>query len=210
MENPVIILGANSIGAVALDIFKRNNVIVYGFLDDNKALHDTQIYDIPVLGATDDETFTTLLGKKCEAFVAMDEQKVRKNLVEMLNEDRKVQPVNALHDSSIIADTAAIGHGNLFAAGSIINPNATVGNHNILHSRVVIDSNATIGDYVQIGAGSTIGAGAVIEDNAFIGTGVTIVGGVKIGKGARVGAGSVVIEAVKARETVFGNPAKKV
>jgi acetyltransferase-like isoleucine patch superfamily enzyme len=85
-----------------------------------------------------------------------------------------------------------------------------VGNHNILQSKVLIDFDAEIGDYVQIGAGSTIGSGVSIEDNAFIGTGVTIISGVKIGKSARVGAGSVVVENVKARETVFGNPAKKV
>jgi hypothetical protein len=31
MENPVIIIGASGLGAVALDIFKRNNVVVYAF-----------------------------------------------------------------------------------------------------------------------------------------------------------------------------------
>ncbi|MES2518336.1 MAG: acetyltransferase [Bacteroidota bacterium] len=210
MQNPVIIFGANGLGAVALDIFKRNNVVVYSFLDDNKELHSTEIDDIAILGSTDDEGFTKLIGKKCDAFVAIDDQKVRKNIVEMLNEVRKVQVINAVHDQAIIASTAEIGHGNLVTAGVIVNARAKVGNHNILHSKVLIDYDTEIGDYVQIGAGSTIGAGVSIEDNVFIGTGVTIVGGVKIGKGARIGAGSVVIEAVKARETVFGNPAKKV
>lgn len=210
MENPVIIIGASGLGAVALDIFKRNNVVVYAFLDDNEKLHNTEIDDITVLGSPDDEGYTKLIGKKCEAFVAIDETKVRKNIVEMLHDVRKVQPVNAIHDQSIIASTASIGHGNLIAAGAIINPRAEIGNHNILHSRVLIDVDTKVGDFVQIGAGTVIGAGAVIEDNAFIGTGVTIVGGVKIGKSARIGAGSVVIEDVKAKETVFGNPAKKV
>jgi sugar O-acyltransferase (sialic acid O-acetyltransferase NeuD family) len=210
MENPVIIFGANGLGAVALDIFKRNNVVVYAFLDDNKELHNTEIDDIAILGSTDDEGFTKLIGKKCDAFVAIDEQKVRKSIVEMVNEVRKVQVINAVHDQAVVASTAEIGHGNLIAAGAIVNARAKVGNHNILHSKVLVDYDAEIGDYVQIGAGSTIGAGVTIEDNVFIGTGVTIVGGVKIGKGARIGAGSVVIEAVKARETVFGNPAKKV
>ncbi len=210
MENPVIIIGANGLGAVALDIFKRNNVVVYGFLDENTQLHQTEIDEVLVLGSPDDEGYTKLIGKKCEAFVATDEIKLRKNLVEMLNDVRHVQPVNAIHDQALIASTAAIGHGNLIAAGVIINPRATLGNHAILHSKVLIDYDARIGDFVQIGAGSIIGAGVEIEDGAFIGTGVTIVGGVKIGKGARVGAGSVVIESVKARETVFGNPAKKV
>ncbi len=210
MENPVIIIGANGLGAVALDIFKRNNVVVYAFLDDDAKLHNTEIDDVVVMGSPDDEGYTKLIGKKCEAFVAIDEAKVRKNIVEMLHDVRKVQPVNAIHDQAVISSNSAIGHGNLVSAGVIINPRANVGSHNIIHSKVLIDYDAKIGDYVQIGAGSVIGAGAEIEDNAFIGTGVTIVGGVKIGKSARIGAGSVVIENVKARETVFGNPAKKV
>ncbi len=210
MQNPVIIFGANGLGAVALDIFKRNNVVVYAFLDDNKELHNTEIDDVVVLGSTDNEGFTKLIGKKCEAFVAIDDQKVRKNIVDMILDVRKVQVVNAIHEQAIIASTSEIGHGNLVAAGAIINARAKVGNNNILHSKVLIDYDAAIGDYVQIGAGSTIGAGVSIEDNVFIGSGVTIIGGIKIGKGARIGAGSVVIEAVKAKETVFGNPAKKV
>jgi sugar O-acyltransferase (sialic acid O-acetyltransferase NeuD family) len=210
MENPVIIFGANGLGAVALDIFKRNNVVVYAFLDDDKELHNTEIDDVIVMGSTDDEGFTKLIGKKCEAFVAIDDSKVRKNIVEMLHEVRKIQAVNAVHDQAVVASTAAIGHGNLVAAGAIINARAKVGNHNIIQSKVLIDYDAEVGDFVQIGAGSTIGSGVSIEDNAFIGTGVTIVSGVKISKSARIGAGSVVIESVKARETVFGNPAKKV
>ncbi|MCU0470277.1 MAG: acetyltransferase [Arcicella sp.] len=210
MENPVIIFGANGLGAVALDIFKRNQVVVYGFLDDNKDLHNTEIDDVPVLGSTDDEGFTKLIGKKCEVFVATDDQKLRKNHVEMIHDVRKVQVVNAVHDQAVIASTTAIGHGNLVSAGVIVNARAKIGSHNIIHSKVLIDYDTEVGDYVQIGAGSTIGAGVFIDDNVFIGTSVTIVGGIKIGKGARIGAGSVVIENVKARETVFGNPAKKV
>ena len=37
MENPVMIFGAGSLGLTALDIFQRNEVVVYGFLDDEKA-----------------------------------------------------------------------------------------------------------------------------------------------------------------------------
>ncbi len=210
MENPVMILGAGGLGAVALDIFKTNNVVVYAFLDDNKELHNTEIDDVIVMGSTDDEDYTKLIGKRCEVFIAIDELKVRQNLVETLHNDKKVQPVNAIHEQTAIAATATIGHGNLISAGTIINARAEIGSHNLLHSRVIVDYDAKIGDFVQIGAGSIIGSGVSIDDNVFIGSGVTIVSGVKIGKGARIGAGSVVVESVKARETVFGNPAKKV
>lgn len=208
MENPVMILGASGIGALALDIFQSNQVVVYCLLDDDIALHNTEISGVSVMGSTDDDGYLKLVGKKCEAFVAVDDNKVRKNLVEMLNDRRHVMPINAIHATAHIAQPASLGHGNLIAAGVIIGTGARVGNHCILHAKALVDYKAQIGDFVQIGAGSIINTGVKIEDNAFIGSGVTIVAGVTIGKGARVGAGSIVIEDVAAKATVFGNPAK--
>jgi sugar O-acyltransferase (sialic acid O-acetyltransferase NeuD family) len=210
MDNPVIIFGANVIGRTAREIFEKNGNVVYGFLDDNKKLHNTEIDTITVLGATDDDGFLKLIGKKCEAFVAADDNKIRKSLVKMINEVRKVQPVNAVHSSAIIPESAEIGHGNFVDVGVKVGVGATIKNHCVLNAGAIIGAEVTLGEFVQIGAGSIINPNVVIEDEAFIGSGATIVSGITIGKGARVGAGSVVIGQVKAGETVFGNPAQKV
>lgn len=210
MENPVIIFGANFLGRAAREIFEGNGNVVYGFLDDNKSLHSTEIDNTPVLGSTDDDGFLKLIGKKCEAFVAVDDNKLRKNLVKMIQEVRHVQPVNAVHRTAVLATSAAIGHGNFVDVGVKAGAGSVVGNHCLIHANVVLGAESKLGDFVQIGAGSIINPGATVEDEAFIGSGVVIVSGVTIGKGARVGAGSVVIAAVKAGETVFGNPATKV
>lgn len=210
MENPVIILGANVIGRQAKEIFEGNGNVVYCFLDDNKSIHNTEIDNVTVMGATDDDGFLKLIGKKCEAFVAADDNKVRKSLVKMLQEVRHAQPVNAVHKSSIIASSAIIGYGNFIDQGVKIGAGATIGQHCVINSGAIISMEATLGDFVQIGAGSVINANVTVEEEVFIGSGVTVVGGVTIGKGARIGAGSVVIGPVKAGETVFGNPAQKV
>ena len=210
MKNPVIIFGAGSLGVTALDIFQRNEVVVYGFLDDNKALHGQELGDVTVLGDTDNEGFTKLIGHKCESFIAIGDGRVRKRLVKTLNELRKTQPVNAIHDTATVSALAVIGHGNLIAAKVVINPFATIGQHCLLLTGTVIDSQAQLGDFVQIGTGSIVNSGVTIEEGAFIGSGVTIISGVTIGKNARVGAGSVVVENVEAGATVFGNPAKKI
>jgi sugar O-acyltransferase (sialic acid O-acetyltransferase NeuD family) len=210
MENPVIIFGANALGRAAKEIFDTNNVVVYGFLDDNKNLHNTEIDEVVVLGDTDNDGFLKLIGKKCEAFVAVDDNKLRKGLVKMLNEVRHVQPVNAIHSNAKISTRASIGHGNFIDFGAYLAPGASMGSHCILNARTIIGVEATLGDFVQVGAGSVVNSGVVIENEVFIGSGVTIVSGVTIGKGARIGAGSVVIAPVKAGETVFGNPAKAV
>jgi len=210
MENPVIIIGANFLGRAAKEIFEGNGNVVYGFLDDNKTLHNSEIDNVTVLGRTDDDGFLKLIGKKCEAFVAADDNKLRKNTVKMLQEVRHVQPVNAVHGSSIIASSVGIGHGNFVDMNAMIGAGAEIGNHCIIHQNVVIGAEAKIADFVQLGAGSIINPGVEIEEEAFIGSGVVIVSGISIGKGARIGAGSVVIAPVKAGETVFGNPAQKV
>ena len=210
MKNPVIIFGANYLGRAAQEIFESNDVIVYGFLDDDAKLHNTEIDTIVVLGSTDDDGFLKLIGKKCEAFMAIDDNKLRKTLVKMLQEDRHIQPVNAIHKESSISARASIGHGNFVDIGVTLAPGASIGNHCLIHAKSMLGVEARVGDFVQIGAGSMINTGAVIEDEVFIGSGVTIVAGVTLGKGARIGAGSVVIASVNAGQTVFGNPAQPV
>jgi sugar O-acyltransferase (sialic acid O-acetyltransferase NeuD family) len=210
MDKPIIILGAGSPGRSALEIFKSNGVLVYGFLDDNKGLVGKEIEDISVLGTTEDEVILEEIGKSAEAFIAIDENPVRKRLADYLLKKRGVMPVNAIHKSLIIAGSAELGHGNLISAGCVIGPSASMGNHCILNIRSAVDTGVKIGNLVQIGAGSIINSRVVIEDEVFIGSGVTVVSGVNIGKGARIGAGSVVVDNVKSGETVFGNPAAKV
>lgn len=210
MDNPVIILGAKHLGMAAMEIFQRNQVVIYGFLDDDERLHGTEINFIPVLGRTEDDGFLKLIGKKCEAFVAIDDLALHKRLVKLLNERRKMMPVNAIHPLSYLADSATLGHGNFVGAQVAINAMATIGNHTLLHAGAVIEYEAQVGNFVQIGAGAVIGANVIIEEGAFIGSGAVIVAGVRIGKQARVGAGSVVVASVDAGKTVFGNPAQLV
>ncbi len=210
MQNPVIIFGANALGRVAKEIFEQNKVVVYGFLDDDKKLHNVEVDDVVVLGGTDDESFLGLIGKKCESFVATDDNRLRKSLVKMLNDVRKVQPANAIHSGASVSLRSHIGHGNLIDNKVILSVGSQMGHHNILNVGCTVGVGTKIGDFVQIGSGTSIGNDAVVEDEVFVGAGVTIVSGVTIGKGARVGAGSVVVASVGAGETVFGNPAQKI
>lgn len=210
MDQPVIVFGAQGLGKSALEIFQSNQILVYGFLDDDKSLHGKSIGEIPILGATDDQGYLKLIGKKCQAFVADGDQKWKEGTVKMLNDNRKVMPVNAIHQQAYISVSASIGHGNFIDTGSIINSHVKVGNHNTLHAKCILDTEVTVGDFVEIGIGSNIGSQVSIGKGAFIGPGSTIVSGITIGDYARIGAGSVVIKNVGNKETVFGNPATKV
>jgi sugar O-acyltransferase (sialic acid O-acetyltransferase NeuD family) len=210
MDNPVIILGANFLGRTAKEVFEGNGNVVYGFLDDNKKLHGTEIDNAAVLGSTDDDGYLKLIGKKCEVFVAVDDNKLRKNLVKMLQEVRHVQPVNAVHSNAVLSGSSSIGHGSFIDFGVKAGAGSVIGNHCIINANAVIGAEVNLGEFVQVGAGSIINPGVVVEDEVFIGSGVVVISGITLGKGSRIGAGSVVIAPVKAGETVFGNPASKV
>ena len=210
MEKPIIIIGANTLGRAALEIFKSNDILVFGFLDDNEALHNTEIDEVSVLGFSDEESLVSHIGDSCEVFIASDETEIRKNLVESLTEENKTMPSNAIHKHSLISESSTMGHGNFLNANVTLGANSELGNHCILQTGSIIDSSAKVGDFVQLGQGAIVANDATIEDEVFIGTGAVIVAGIKVGKGARIGAGSVVVANVKAGETVFGNPAKKI
>jgi sugar O-acyltransferase (sialic acid O-acetyltransferase NeuD family) len=210
MKNPVLIFGSGVLGKIALNIFESNEVFIYGFLDDDKKKHGSEISNVTILGPTDEQGFLKLIGQKTEAFIAIGNAVERKTLVEILNTERKVMPVNAVHARAYVAEESTLGHGNLIAANATVNPFAEVGSHTIIHSGAVIDTDAKVGDFVQIGTGAMINSGVTIEEGAFIGSGAIIVGGITVGKNARIGAGSVVVKDVAKNTTVFGNPAVKV
>lgn len=210
MENPVLIFGANHLGRAAKEIFEANGNVVYGFLDDDKKMHNTELDETFVLGSTDDDGFLKLIGKKCEAFVAVDDNRLRKGITKMLHEIRHVQPVNAIHRDAAISKHVELGYGNFIDQGVKIGVGTKISSHCVLQAGCILGVEISLGDFVQVGPGSVISAGVKVGEEVFIGSGVTIVSGITIGKGARIGAGSVVIASVKAGETVFGNPAQPI
>lgn len=210
MEKPVMIIGADTTGKTALEIFQDNDVVVYGFLDDDESLHGQEINNVSILGGTDDDTYNGLIGTKCEGFVALQSNTERETMVRYMVEEKQTMPVNAIHPRAYVSFFSIMGHGNMISANTAVNAEAEIGNHCFLHVNAVIDANAKTGDYVQIGAGSVINAGVTIKKGAFIGSGVTIVSGVTIGEYANVGAGSVVMNDVADEAMVFGVPAEEI
>jgi len=162
------------------------------------------------MGKLDDSTYLSVIGRECQAFVAMEEIKIRRNLVQMLAEEYKAMPVNAIHNNALLTTSAQIGHGNYIGAGVIIGSYTELKSHLIVNPGAIIIHDVKLGNYVQVGTGTVINSAVNVEDEVFIGSGVTLVSGIKIGSGARIGAGSVVVKNVKGGETVFGNPAESV
>lgn len=210
MHKQVIILGAYGLGKVALEILQKNDIIVYGFLDDDQKLWGKSINHVPVLGSTTEERYLGLISEDCGAFIATEHPARMKHLVSMLHEQKRVMPTSAIHPKAMVAASVTLGYGNLIDAGVSLGVDVVVGNHCILRTQATIEHGTAIRDFVQVGAGSVVGAGVTLQESVFIGAGATIVAGVEIGAEASVGVGSVVLTNVKPGTTVLGNPAKPV
>ena len=206
-QEAVIIFGATGLGKVALEVFNSRGIMAYCFLDDDESLHQQEINNVVVMGHTKDDGYLKFIGKKCQAFVAIEDMAQRKKIVSMLQDRRKTMPMNAIHDACHVSETAFLGYGNFINVGAVINPYAKVPNHCIIHAQAVLDYEAELGDYVQIGAGAIVSARAKIGEGAVIGAGAVIASGIQVGKNAQVAPGAVVLQNVKAKELVFGNPA---
>ncbi len=208
--NPLIIFGSKETGQIALEICNSNDLLVFCLLDDDKKEYQKEYGSVSVLGGTDNEEYLKLIGKKCDAFIAIDNLKERRFLAEMLEEEKKVKPITILHKQVVLSESAKLGDGTLINAGSVVGTNAVIGDNCIIQNRVVVEAFAEIQDFVHLCSGVIVGQGAVVEEGAFIGTGAIIVPGIRVGKNSRIGAGSLVAANVKAGKTVFGNPAEEV
>lgn len=208
--NPVIILGASGMGKAALDIFKSQDIIVYCFLDTDEELHGAEIGEVSVMGSPEDGGLLKYIGKKCDAFVAIEDHDTRQKIVKVLKEKRKAMPVNAIHKDASISESAFLGYGNFINAGARIGYDAKVPENCIIHSNAVLEHNVTLEDFVSIGSGAIIGSGAKIGKGAFIGSGAIISSNVIVGENAQIAPGSLVMTEVKPNTTVFGMPAKEI
>ncbi len=205
-----MILGAGGLGKTALDIFIQNEVIVYGFLDDNESLHHTLIQEVTVLGSVADDTLFRIIGDECDVCIAVEEVEKREALAELIQKKRKKMPINVVHPVSVLENSVMLQHGNFIGAGVYLGSEVEIGNHCLIQPQTTINYEAKIGDLVYIGSGAVINSGVNIGKKAFIGSGVTITANVKIGENARIVAGSVVMRDVADGQTVFGVPAQKV
>ncbi|MEM6298866.1 MAG: acetyltransferase [Bacteroidota bacterium] len=210
MERPVIIFGTGGLARTALDIFLKNNVLVYAFLTEDEAEVNTEINDIIVMGLIDDDAFIKRATSDAEVFVALEDQHERLELAELLIKKYKKMPINAIHPSAQIAADVSLGHGNLIGAGTTIGAGVNLGSHNVISSGVHVEQQAKLAESILVGAGAVLGASSQTEKSVYVGSGAVIGAGVHLGASVKVGAGAVVIRSVEEGKTVFGNPAQEV
>ncbi|MFT4733813.1 MAG: sugar O-acyltransferase (sialic acid O-acetyltransferase NeuD family) [Algoriphagus sp.] len=209
MKN-LVIIGARGFGREVFDLakntqaFKDGEYQIKGFLDDKSdALDGYQNYP-NILGNVEDyqiqenDVFACALGaiqpKKKYAQLILDKGGIFINLVDL--------------QANVRSDVSHL-KGVLIFSFVFVSVDVRLSDFVSLQHFSCLGHDANVGEWSHMSSSSTITGFTVLEEEVMLQTAAKVVPRKRVGKGAMVGAGSLVVKNVKAGESVFGSPARK-
>ena len=208
----LIIIGASGFGREVAWLVERINRVtptwnLRGFMDDNEAIHGTEINGYHVLGGTD------AVGNYPDAYFvcAVGASKIREKIIgnmKAINPDIRFATV--IDPSVEMSDFVTIGEGTIICAHTIITVNISIGDHVIINLDCTIGHDAVLHDYVTLYPSVNVSGMTNIGHCSELGTGMQIIQGKTVGDYSIVGAGAVVVKDIPANCTAVGSPAKPI
>ena len=196
----LIIIGASGHGRVIADIARLYGYEEICFLDDNTAI--TSLGNYEVIGTTAD-----IENVDGDFFVGIGDPKVRKSMMEKLEQNEKSIPI-LVHPSAVIGEDVTIEKGTVVMAGAVINPGTSIGQGVIINTSSSVDHDCKIGDYAHIAVGAHVCGTVEIGESTWIGAGATVSNNITICGDCMIGAGAVVVKDINKSGTFIGVPAK--
>ena len=212
MAKDIVVLGAAATSHSIMDALESVNQLqptwnILGFVDDNPALHRTEVYGYGVLGGSDlvlrpeFRDVSVVIGVANEGNLL-----VRKKITERLGLPPERYPVIA-HPLASVSPKAHLGPGCVILFGTRCSGGAKLGSYVVVLEGSCVGHDCEIASFATICSHTTIGAYVRIGEGAFISTGAHLRVGISVGAESKVGMGSVALRNVPAGKTVFGNPA---
>lgn len=211
MKN-LILVGASDWGLEVFSWLKTNkeyNLVwnFKGFLDDdvNKLNKIKYVEPYRILGSIEDYKIEDNDIFVCTIAKPLIKQKVVEKLL-----SKGAKFTNLIHPTALIFENTKIGKGNIISANCVISNEVEIQNHIGINLACTIGHNVLIEDFCQLSSQCDLTGHVKLKTAVFLGSKVCIIPNVTVEENANVGAGSVVIRKVKAGQSVFGNPAKKI
>ncbi|MER1997073.1 MAG: acetyltransferase [Arthrobacter sp.] len=204
----LLLLGASGLAREVLAALRRTTEHrIFGFLDDDPALHSSVVDGVPVLGGLSDaanyprSSFLACAGSGT-ARAGMVQALARAGV----GEDRFATFVDpAVH----LNDGCTVGAGSILLAGTVLTAAVTVGRHVAVMPNCTLTHDDVVEDYATLTSGVCLGGGVRIGSGAYLGMGATVRQGVRIGAGTVVGMGSAVLRDLPGGQTWAGVPARE-
>ena len=143
----VYIIGAGGFASELTEYIFQNNKInnekieILGYFDKDEELYNSYSYEKPYLGNEKEYSFN----EGDSVLIAIGNIEIRKNLIVYFDEI-KVNPINFIHYTSIVANNSIIGKGNIICPYVVIGPNTNIGNFNLINYYCGIPHDNSIGD----------------------------------------------------------------
>ncbi|MGE7432952.1 acetyltransferase [Kitasatospora sp. NPDC001175] len=208
LRRDLVIVGAGGFGREAAEAARAagDSWRLRGFLDDNEALHGSEVDGVPVLGPA--EAVHDL--PDAQVVLCTVNPRVyhsRSDLLERLKlpEDRYATLV---HPSAQIAHAAELGPGSVLLANVVMTARATVGAHVAVMPQTVLTHDTEVADLVTLATGVRLGGGVRLERGCYLGAGAMVREYTTVGRWSLVGMGSVVLHDVPPRQVWAGSPAR--
>ena len=208
----LIIFGASGFGREVAWLVERINKVaptwnLLGFMDDNEAIHGTEINGYRVLGGT-----AAVADYPDAYFVcAVGASKVREKIIgnlKMINPNIRFGIV--IDPSVEMSDLVTVGEGTIICAHTIITVNISIGSHVIINLDCTIGHDAILHDFVTLYPSVNVSGMTNIGHCSELGTGMQIIQGKIVGDYSIVGAGAVVVKDIPPKCTAVGSPAKPI
>ncbi|MFD8388640.1 acetyltransferase [Streptomyces sp. NPDC059680] len=178
-----------------------------GHLDDNPALHGTEVDGVPVLGGCD------LVHDLPDARVVIcvgnpSNYAARARLVRRLAlpADRYA---TVIHPTAVVSATSEVGPGSVLLAHCVLTAAVRVGAHVAVMPQVVLTHDDVVEDCATLASGVRLGGGVRLERGAYVGSGALVREGTTVGAWSLIGMGSSVLGDVPPGEVWVGSPARR-
>ncbi|MEU6554464.1 acetyltransferase [Streptomyces sp. NPDC046915] len=206
--NELVIIGAGGFAREAAQaVADAGEFKLLGHLDDNSALHGTEVDGVPVLGGCD--LVHDLTGAGVVICVGNPrDYAARARLVRRLglSGDRYATVV---HPTAAVSSTSRVGPGSVLLAHCVLTAAVRVGAHVAVMPHVVLTHDDVVEDYATLASGVRLGGGARLAQGAYVGSGALVREGTTVGAWSLVGMGSAVLGDVPPGEVWVGSPARR-
>jgi sugar O-acyltransferase (sialic acid O-acetyltransferase NeuD family) len=205
--NGLVIIGAGGLAReTAQAVRDAGELTLLGHLDDNPALHGTEVDGVPVLGGCD------LVHElpQAQAVVCVGSPRdyaSRARLVRRLALPES-RYATVVHPTAVVSATSRIGPGSVLLAHCVLTAAVRVGAHVAVMPQVVLTHDDEVADFATIASGVRLGGSTRLERGAYVGAGALLREGLVIGAWSLIGMGSTVLHDVPPGEVWAGSPAR--
>jgi sugar O-acyltransferase (sialic acid O-acetyltransferase NeuD family) len=201
----IVLIGYSGHAYVVADILLMQECGLLGYMENENKQYNP--YNLDYLGSENNVTLLAGL-KGNNFFVAIGDNSLRRKIYQKVLITGLLNPCNAIHPRSVVADKVSLDRGICVMAGAIINPLSVIGKAVIINSGAIVEHECKIEDFVHIAPGAVLAGNVKVGENSFIGANSVVKQNISIGRNVLIGAGSVIVKDVPDGAVLYGNPGK--